>query len=323
MSNASSKGVMVLGLGVAAVGVAAAMQAGAKPSTGSASTAKPSTGSTTKPSTGGTSTTTPSTGSTMKPVTGREPPAGIGLGYITGVFAGLQQLTGGSPAPTTTPAATAAPTTGNVPAGPAWTGEPAVNASTLLDKRTDALSAFLLKVQPLYWSTRPKERRIFASELVTAAYQENYPLDMLVGHCWAEGALRPYMTPTAGSGAYGPLQVTAIACQDVGMSYPPRTVQQAVTVGIRLLRLYAKRHAEASGSFNNALRIYGMGYGGFLQFQQAGCSGKPCERAQSVWRHECGCSGAGNRYTWKVNEMARKASAANLHTLPWSNWRAK
>lgn len=244
-------------------------------------------------------------------------PAGGGTGSVIVVGGGGT----GQPAPKPT---TPTPADPKIPAGPPWTGEP--STTTPLKTAADAeklagkVSAFLLAQNPLYWTSRPTERKAFAVALVSACASERYPLDVLLGHCWAEGALQPYMTPTAGSGAYGPLQVSAITCKDVNQPYPPPNVYGALVTGIRALRVLAKRHPEAR-SLTNALRVYGMGYGGFQEFQKFGCSGTPCKRQQSVWRAECSCGGAANRYTWKVYAMTKKAAAAGLHTLPWAAWR--
>lgn len=224
---------------------------------------------------------------------------------------------GGVPVPTPkpTPAPTPAPA-GPVPAGPFWGPEP-MPVNLTQSQQVVKLQAFLKRVQP-YWIARPTECGRFAAALVMAADLERYPLDLLVGHAWAEGALKPYMTPTKGSGAYGPVQVTAITCNDVGMSYPPADPLAACRAGIRYLRKCYS--AYGARDLTGALRMYGLGPGGYRDFMREGCGGKPCARPQSVWRHECGCSGAGNRYTWKVADMAKKAAAAGLHTRPWLSW---
>ena len=251
-------------------------------------------------------TTTPKPTPTPKPSTGGTTPAVAGVAPVLNI---------------PVPAPTAAPTTAPVPAGPTWSGEPGITPLAV-SQRVAVLSRFLKKHQPVYWVPRPKECDQFAAALVMAAELEKYPLDLLVGHAWAEGALKPYMTPTAGSGAYGPTQVTAISCADVGMSYPPKDIMTACTVTIRQLRVLARRHSEAAGSLNAALRIYGMGYGNYQKFLKLG-KNVPCNQISiSVWRHEIGCSGAANRYTWKIREMTGKAAAVGLHTRPWASWRS-
>lgn len=287
-SNANnSKGLAMLGLlgaGVAVVAVATSgrAQPATRPAAGTPTPAKPGTAPVTTPK--------PGTPPTPKPAP--VPGTGAGIGGQVGAGAGI------------------------VPDGPSWANEPAGSGKTV-SQRVQALSAFLLKVQPVYWTPRPNERAKFAAELVMAAELEGYPLDLLIGHAWAEGALRPYMQPTAGSGAYGPVQVTSITCADVGMSYPPANVLTAAQVGIRYMR---KCRRYGAMTLNDALMMYGLGPGGFRDWKQAGCSGTPCSRPQSVWRHECGCSGQATRYRWKIEAMARKAGAAGLHTVPWARW---
>lgn len=237
---------------------------------------------------------------------------GSGAAPATGTPVGVG---GGGGAPVPAPAPTPAPAAGPVPAGPVWAPQPAVSAKTI-SQRVEALQKFLKVVQP-YWLARPTECGKFAAALVMAAELEQYPLDLLIGHAWAEGALKPYMTPTKGSGAYGPVQVTAITCADVGMSYPPADTLTACRVGIRYMR---KLRRYGAPDLTGALRMYGLGPGGYKQFMTEGCSGKPCSRPQSVWRHECGCSGSAQRYTWKVNGMAKRAASAGLHSRPWADW---
>lgn len=222
----------------------------------------------------------------------------------------------GLPKPKPTPAPTPKPTPGtSIVPEPFWSPDPAT-VNLTQSQQVVKLQAFLKRVQP-YWIPRPAECGRFAAALVMAADLERYPLDLLVGHAWAEGALKPYMVPTKGSGAYGPVQVTAITCKDVGMSYPPADVLTACRVGIRYMR---KMRAYGAPNLNGALRMYGLGPGGYRDFVREGCSGQPCSRPQSVWRHECGCSGDSNRYTYKVANMAKKAAAAGLHTRRWSDW---
>lgn len=277
-SSASNKGAAVAVLGL--LGIGAGLAAGSLAAT--SSNAKAAKGAGAAPSTG--------------------TPVGVGGG-------------GGAPVPAPVPTPTPAPAAGPVPAGPVWAPQPAVSTKTI-SQRVEALQPFLKRVQP-YWVARPKECGQFAAALVMAAELEQYPLDLLIGHAWAEGALKPYMTPTKGSGAYGPVQVTAITCADVGMSYPPADVLVACRTGIRYMR---KLRRYGAPDLTGALRMYGLGPGGYRQFMAEGCGGKPCARPQSVWRHECGCSGASNRYTWKVNAMAKRAAAAGLHSRPWADW---
>lgn len=222
-----------------------------------------------------------------------------------------------TPKPTPTPAPTPAP--GGVPAGPTWWApEPAPNAPSDLPGQARKLAALLAVINPKAWALSPNARYNFALDVCLVAQQEAYPLDLLVGHMWAESACTPCMTPTKGSGAYGPLQVTRITCEDVGMAYPPRNVQEAIRTGIKYLRKCWKYGAL---NLTDGLRMYGLGPGGFAQFQKAGCSGSPCSRSQTVWRHECGCNGAANRYTWKVAAMMRRAAGYNLHTRSLVTWR--
>lgn len=217
------------------------------------------------------------------------------------------------PKPTVTVAAV-------VPAGPSWAGEPGVNASVDLQRQAATLAKFLAAINPTAWGLSPIARQNFALDVCLVAKQEAFPLDVLVGHMWAESACTSSMKATPGSGAWGPLQVSRITCADVGAVYPPPTVQEAIRTGVKYLR---KCRNYGAGSLNDALRMYGLGPGGFQDFMKYGCSGTPCTRPQTVWRHECGCSGQQNRYTWKVNAMAKRAATVGLHTRPWADWRAK
>ncbi|MEF2280367.1 hypothetical protein V3W47_18900 [Deinococcus sp. YIM 134068] len=319
MGSGSNRAFIGIAAGVA-VGVAAAVASGRRTTT-TTGTGTSSGGSTSSGTTGSTSSNSGSSASTGSGF-GSSVGSTVGGSYTTGSGSSFGSSVGSTVGGSYTTGSVIGTGSTAAPAGPSWSSpaQPAVNASSDLQKQATKLSALLVQANPTAWALSPIARQNFALELALVAKQEEYPLDLLVGHAWAESALTPAMKATAGSGAYGPLQVTRTSCADVGMSYPPATLQDAVRAGIRYMR---KCRTYGASSLNDALLMYGLGPGGLQQFKQYGCSGTPCSRPQSVWRHECGCNGASNRYTWKVHAMTRRAASFNLHTLPWADWMAK
>ncbi|MFB9994504.1 hypothetical protein ACFFLM_21335 [Deinococcus oregonensis] len=299
-SNVSSKHLMLAGIGVGlAAGALAAAQGSKRPAVTTPSPTKP-TGS------GGTATvpsvppkvTTPST-ATPRPAP--TPPTPV--------------ITIPKPTGPTGPQ----PTEKGVPAGPSWGNQPNVNAPNGLEAKAAKVERFIKAQNPAAWLS-PIALPMFAKIVCIVAEEEKYPLDLLLGHMWAENALSGSMVPTRLSGAIGPLQVTAITCADVGMSYPPRDQKEAIRAGIRYMR---KANSYGAVTITDALRVYGLGPTGWRNFKREGCDGAPCSRSQSVWKHECGCSGPSQRYTHKVNGMTLKAAAAGLHDRDWRAWAVK
>lgn len=158
------------------------------------------------------------------------------------------------------------------------------------------------------------ERRQLATSMVAAAHEENYPLDFLLGHVFAEHASTD-LTPNS-AGAVGPLQMTEIACKDVGVYYPPMSLDQALKAGIRYMKKIRRTYPAAKVSLRNTLRIYGMGPTGFQAYLTYGCGYVCGSYKLSVWASECGCKAY--VYTDRVLTIARRHP--ELHTVRWDAW---
>ncbi|WP_034343041.1 hypothetical protein [Deinococcus misasensis] len=179
------------------------------------------------------------------------------------------------------------------------------------EKLVDATDAALKKEG---FQQSALERRKLAVAMAVVAEQENYPLDFLLGHIFAE---HPSTDLTRNSaGAVGPLQMTEIACKDVGVYYPPMSLDQALKAGIRYMKKIRRTYPAAKVSLRNTLRIYGMGPKGFEAYltYECGytCGGYPL----SVWASECGCKAY--VYTDRVLTIARRHP--ELHTVKWNAW---
>ena len=201
------------------------------------------------------------------------------------------------------------PVAARVPAGPAWPGDVAAGR---FSGDVFALAAHIAKRRPLTLPYRA-ERVELADALIRIAAAEAFPLDLLTGHALAEGGGRACMTPTASSGAYGPLQVTRAACSSVNALYPPRDIKEALRVGVRYMRHLNRTYPEAN-NLTAALRVYGMGIGNYRKFLTVGCAGAQTVPV-SVWRAEC----TATSYTGKVATETAQAAGA-FHTLPLAWW---
>jgi len=158
----------------------------------------------------------------------------------------------------------------------------------------------------------PAASSTLAVNMVTVAHEEGYPLDLLLGQALCESDLQLLPTRNKGSGAMGPMQVTAIACAQVGMSYPIESPPEQLRAGIRYMKWLRGAYAQCRTSPAVTMQHYGMGRGTWLKFADVGCSGKPCTNASSVWREECGC---GRGYSKRA--MAAAARHPELHTAVW------
>lgn len=158
------------------------------------------------------------------------------------------------------------------------------------------------------------ERRKLAVAMAVVAEKENYPLDFLLGHVFAEHPSTDLAPNSAG--AVGPLQMTRVACQAVGAFYPPFSLDAALQAGIRYMKQIRHGQSAARSSLRNTLRIYGMGPGGFSQYLQTGCTLSCASYRYSVWASECGCKSY--IYTDRVLAIARRYP--ELHTVRWDEW---
>ncbi|GEM45298.1 lytic transglycosylase domain-containing protein [Deinococcus cellulosilyticus] len=156
-----------------------------------------------------------------------------------------------------------------------------------------------------------------AQDFLKVCKEENYPLDLAIGHAWAESSCRPAMTMNS-AGAIGPLQVTRVAAEQVGEFWPPISAQSAIRIGIKYMKWIRRTYPEARRSVVDCLRIYGMGYGGFQKAMKLGCPGK-AQETYSVWQSECGHKAY--VYTQRVLEVAR--NCPELHTVRWDTWTGK
>ncbi|WP_034343151.1 lytic transglycosylase domain-containing protein [Deinococcus misasensis] len=157
-----------------------------------------------------------------------------------------------------------------------------------------------------------------ALAFIAQCEKEKFPLDLAIGHAFAESGCRPAMTPN-GAGAVGPLQVTAVAAQQVGEHWPPLSYEDAIRIGLKYMKYIRRSFPEARKSVVDCLRIYGMGYGGFQQALQLGCPGPQFE-TYSVWKAECGHKSY--VYTKRVLEVAKRLPL-DLHTVAWDKWSGK
>lgn len=245
----------------------------------------------------------------------RRQPVGNGAGD------GLKPFPVTNPQPVLTPAApkpstpAPKPSTSPVLAGPAWGSvqAPVVRLSEAeLSKR---LLWFMLSTGVKTDGTN------VARALVRASITAGVPLDLLVGHAWAEGGFGAHMSPNS-AGAVGPLQITRICAADVGETYPPRDLDHAALIGAKYLKKLRRSYPEARGSLTALFRMYGMGPGQYRKWIAQGanvCAGA-CTHPYTVVRAECGCgSHPVNGYTAKIYGMAKKA-APYLHTMNWSEF---
>lgn len=247
----------------------------------------------------------------------RRQPVGNGAGD------GLKPFPVTSPKPVLTPAApkpsapaAPKPSVSPVIAGPAWSSvrQPVVRMSELeATNRAMWIMAGAAGVKPGV--------RDVAAALVRASISTGVPLDLLVGHAWAEGGFNAHMSPNS-AGAVGPLQITRICAADVGESYPPRDLDHAALIGAKYLKKLRRTYPEARGSLTATFRMYGMGPTQYRKWIAQGanvCAGA-CTHPYTVVRAECGCgSHPVNGYTQKIFNMAKKVSPY-LHTMNWSDF---
>lgn len=151
-----------------------------------------------------------------------------------------------------------------------------------------------------------------ARALVIECKREKFPLDLAVGHAFAESGCRPAMTANS-AGAVGPLQVTPAAAQQLGLPWPPVNPQEAIRIGLKYMKWIRRTYAPKS--IVDCLRIYGMGYGGYQRALEQGCPG-PALETYSVWKSECGHKDY--IYTQRVLKVAK--SCPELHTVAWDKW---
>lgn len=163
----------------------------------------------------------------------------------------------------------------------------------------------------------PNMQYKMALAFIAQCEKERYPLDLAIGHAFAESGCRPAMTPNS-AGAVGPLQVTPIAAQQVGEHWPPLSYEDAIRIGLKYMKWIRRTYPEAQKSVVECLRIYGMGYGGYQQAMKQGCPGKAYERF-SVWQSECGRKSY--IYTKRVMQVAK--NCPELHTMAWDKWTGK
>ena len=157
----------------------------------------------------------------------------------------------------------------------------------------------------------PQASRTLAVNLVTVCEQLHYPLDLAFGHARAESDLQ-LLARNASSGAVGPLQVTSVAAQQVGIRWPVESPPQQLEAGLRYMLWLRRAFPECSSSVKTTLQHYGMGRGNWLKYRANGCAGA-CSSKVSVLRAECGC---GNRpYSDLVITTAKKYP--QLHTIAW------
>lgn len=156
-----------------------------------------------------------------------------------------------------------------------------------------------------------------AQDFLVVCREEKYPLDLAIGHAYAESNCTPAMKRNS-AGAIGPLQVTEAAARQVGENWPPFSPQAAIRIGVKYMKWIRRTYPEARSSIVNCLRIYGMGYGGFQEAMKQGCPGKQYERF-SVWQSECGRKAY--VYTQRALEVAKNCT--ELHTVRWDKWTGK
>lgn len=232
---------------------------------------------------------------------------------IGGVGAGLVLLTNRAtapkkvaPTPSTPPATVPTPT---LPA-PTPTSPSVPTVSTSRSRLIDQCEAAIYAEIPVR-RLSPQASRTLAVNLVVVCEGLNYPLDLAFGHARAESDLQ-LLARNASSGAVGPLQVTSVAAQQVGIRWPVESPPQQLEVGLRYMLWLRRAFPECGSSVKTTLQHYGMGRGNWLKYRANGCAGA-CSSNVSVLRAECGC---GKRpYSALVIATARKYP--QLHTVPW------
>ena len=156
----------------------------------------------------------------------------------------------------------------------------------------------------------PNATRDLATALVTVCAEESYPLDLAFGHAYAESAL-DVNALNRSSGASGPLQVTAVAAQQVGVAWPLTTAAAKVRAGIRYMKWLRHTYPECEVSVRTTLRHYGMGRGNWLKFSRGELT---CRTTLSVARAELGCPGV-RPYTSTIIGIAQRHP--ELRTTHW------
>lgn len=212
-------------------------------------------------------------------------------------------------------ASPASPISASPPGPPAVTTAPisaipAPKPSIPLVDRVEAAIKQEVPVGPK--SETPASIRALATHLVTICQEQQYPLDLAFGHCFVESALA-LNAYNPSSGARGPLQVTEIACRDIGVAWPIPLGQAAtLRAGIRYMKLLRSRHPECAASVKVTLQHYGLGRGNWIKLSQNGCGPNPCTNRVSVWREECGC---GRGYSTRAIAIAKRHP--ELKTVAW------
>ncbi|THF88456.1 lytic transglycosylase domain-containing protein [Deinococcus sp. KSM4-11] len=236
---------------------------------------------------------------------------GAGLVLLTNRAAAARKVatSGGSTVPVTPPVTvpTPIPTPTPAPKPPTSPAPPAVKPGH---------SALVDLVQQAIYKELPQRRlsplatRELAVNLVGVCERQAYPLDLAFGHAYAESNLQ-LLAHNSSSGATGPLQVTAIAAQEVGTPWPIESHVIQLEAGVRYMKYLRAKFPECAGSVRETLRTYGMGRGNWLKYK-AGELG--CDSSVSVVRAELGCTG--NRpYSATVIAMAQRHP--ELKTTAW------
>jgi hypothetical protein len=160
-----------------------------------------------------------------------------------------------------------------------------------------------------------------AQDIVSIAFQERFPLDLLLAWVGVEGNFLAQTTPNNSvAQAIGPLQMTPIAYQDLAQAFPalrfeypgPSTLER-IRAGVKYFRLLRSRHPECASSLTATFRVYGMGWGGYTAFKAACHNGEVTRTSDSsVWRREK--EPLSRSYTGMIFTFAKLPL---LHTMDW------
>lgn len=206
------------------------------------------------------------------------------------------------------PPSPTSPVTGAPTPAPGKPGTPL--APTSRDRLVDLVEAAIYRDVPAR-RLSPASSRTLALNLVDVCARLDYPLDLAFGHCRAESDLR-LNAQNGSSGATGPLQVTRIAAQQVGVGWPISSSAVQLEVGIKYMLWLRRTYPECAASVRTTLRHYGMGRGNWLKYQANGCAGA-CTSPISVLRAECGCT---NR-PYSALAIGAAQKHPELRTVPW------
>lgn len=237
---------------------------------------------------------------------------------VGGVGAGLVLLTHHAATPKkVAPTPSTPPVTVPLPTVPTPTPVPVTAPKTPTPVVTPIRSTLIDLVERAIWKEVPIRRvespvatRTLAVNLVGVCQELRYPLDLALGHALVESDLR-LLARNRSSGAIGPLQVTAVAAQQVGVAWPIESPVTQLEAGVRYMLWLRSTYPECAASVRETLRHYGMGRGNWQKYKRGELT---CSSPLSVVRAELGCPGT-RPYSATAITVARRHP--ELHTVTW------